>query len=215
MFSGQNFINLEKYNYHFHFPKKSFDVKIPNYSSKITLASFNQDQVISLYATPSLFVPHSTNLITNHHSCSRFCRISCWWELGDAPPSLPLTLLMCSSSCRHPAVMTQRSQMKWSWSALHSWALADPLFMPEAGETGQTDQGTQTEERTTVFLLSQHPPFKLASHLTPFHLRWSQAPPSACLHFLSGHFPAHCPLTPERAFHRPAHSRRSGYSPET
>lgn len=101
--------------------------------------------------------------------------------------------------------MTRRSRTRWSWSALHSWVLADALSIPEAGETGETVQGRQTEEHTTTSCNifpntlpenSLPPPHPATPHpLTPFHLPRGQALPPPRLHLLSADFPAHCPLT--------------------
>jgi len=73
--------------------------------------------------------------------------------------------------------------------------------MPEAGETGETVQGRQTEEHTTITPCNIFPntfPENSLLLLTPtllFYLPWDQALPPPHLHLLSVDFPAHCPLT--------------------
>ena len=128
--------------------------------------------------------------------------------LSCPPPPVP--------SPRCPAVTTRRSRTRWSWSALRSWASADALFTPEAGETVQ---GRQTEEHTPPLPATSSPtppPLKNCSSLTPLHLPPRLSSAAAAFTPLA-HTPlltAPWPLT-LTTFHRPAHGAGSGYSPGT
>lgn len=97
-----------------------------------------------------------------------------------------MILWLSSFPCRLPAVMTRRSLMKWSWSALRSSVLVDALFVTAEGETGKTVQGRQTEEHSTT-----------SCNIFPSSLPDSASPspmPISSTTLVSAGFPAYCPI---------------------